>query len=71
MCSVGGRWVHGIHIDGIHIDGGMADELVVDAQCLVPLPEGVSAEAASLVEPIAVGSRRSTRSIPSPECVFQ
>ncbi|MEZ7962622.1 MAG: alcohol dehydrogenase catalytic domain-containing protein [Ilumatobacter sp.] len=50
MCSVGGRRVH-----GIHIDGGMADELVVDAQCLVALPEGVSAEAASLVEPIAVG----------------
>ena len=42
-------------IFGIHRDGGMADELVVDVQCLVELPDGVDARSACLVEPIAVG----------------
>jgi 2-desacetyl-2-hydroxyethyl bacteriochlorophyllide A dehydrogenase len=42
-------------IFGIHRDGGMAEELVVDAQCLVELPDGVDAQSACLVEPIAVG----------------
>lgn len=45
----------GQSIFGIHRDGGMADEMVVDAQCLVELPAGVDAQSACLVEPIAVG----------------
>ena len=39
---------------GIMCDGGMADELVVDASCLAPLPVGVTLDDASLVEPTAV-----------------
>jgi threonine dehydrogenase-like Zn-dependent dehydrogenase len=41
-------------IVGIMRDGGMADELLVPARCLVPLPAGVSALDACLVEPLAV-----------------
>lgn len=41
-------------IVGIMRDGGMADELLVPARCLVPLPAGVSARDACLVEPLAV-----------------
>jgi threonine dehydrogenase-like Zn-dependent dehydrogenase len=41
-------------IVGIMRDGGMADELLVPARCLVPLPAGVAVRDASLVEPLAV-----------------
>jgi threonine dehydrogenase-like Zn-dependent dehydrogenase len=41
-------------IVGIMRDGGMADELLVPERCLVPLPAGVQARDASLVEPLAV-----------------
>lgn len=41
-------------IVGIMRDGGMAEELLVPARCLVPLPAGVQARDASLVEPLAV-----------------
>jgi threonine dehydrogenase-like Zn-dependent dehydrogenase len=41
-------------IIGIMRDGGMADELRVPPRCLVPLPHGVAARDASLVEPLAV-----------------
>jgi threonine dehydrogenase-like Zn-dependent dehydrogenase len=41
-------------IVGIMRDGGMAEELRVPARCLVPLPAGVAARDASLVEPLAV-----------------
>lgn len=41
-------------IFGIMRDGGMADELIVPPRCLVPLPNGVAARDASLVEPLAV-----------------
>jgi len=41
-------------IVGIMRDGGMADEVLVPARCLVPLPAGVSPADASLVEPLAV-----------------
>jgi len=41
-------------IVGIMRDGGMADELLVPARCLVPLPAGVPVRDASLVEPLAV-----------------
>jgi len=38
---------------GIGRDGGMADEIVVEESCVVPLPEGLDVANASLVEPIA------------------
>jgi len=41
-------------IVGIMRDGGMADELLVPARCLVPLPAGVATRDACLVEPLAV-----------------
>jgi len=39
---------------GIGLDGGMAEEIVVPERCLVPLPRGVSARDACLVEPLAI-----------------
>lgn len=42
------------HMYGVSRDGAMADEIVVDPQCVVPLPEGVELDQASLVEPLAV-----------------
>jgi threonine dehydrogenase-like Zn-dependent dehydrogenase len=38
---------------GIGRDGGMADEVVVDPGCLVPLPDGVDVADGALVEPLA------------------
>jgi threonine dehydrogenase-like Zn-dependent dehydrogenase len=38
---------------GIGRDGGMADEIVVEETCLVPLPEGLDVADAALVEPVA------------------
>ncbi len=38
---------------GIGIDGGMADELVVPPECVVPLPDRLAVGDASLVEPVA------------------
>jgi threonine dehydrogenase-like Zn-dependent dehydrogenase len=38
---------------GTAIDGGMADELVVPPECVVPLPDSVSVHDAGLVEPVA------------------
>jgi 2-desacetyl-2-hydroxyethyl bacteriochlorophyllide A dehydrogenase len=39
---------------GVFTDGGMADEIVVSESCIVPLPPGIGAADASLVEPLAV-----------------
>jgi threonine dehydrogenase-like Zn-dependent dehydrogenase len=39
---------------GVGQDGGMADEVRVPERCLVPLPRGVAARDACLVEPLAV-----------------
>ncbi len=39
---------------GVGRDGGMADEMIVPARCLVPLPSGVPVEHACLAEPLAV-----------------
>lgn len=39
---------------GLGRDGGMADEIIVPARCLVPLPSGVTAADACLAEPLAV-----------------
>jgi 2-desacetyl-2-hydroxyethyl bacteriochlorophyllide A dehydrogenase len=41
------------HSYGIGRDGGMADEMVVEESCVVPLPDGLDVANASLVEPIA------------------
>ncbi len=53
---------------GFFRDGGMADEVVVDPSCLVPLPADVDARDACLVEPLAVAlhafNRAETRSWP-------
>jgi threonine dehydrogenase-like Zn-dependent dehydrogenase len=38
---------------GIGRDGGMADEIVVEEACLVPLPDGLDVADAALVEPLA------------------
>lgn len=38
---------------GIGRDGGMADEMLVDESCLVPLPAGLGVADAALVEPVA------------------
>jgi threonine dehydrogenase-like Zn-dependent dehydrogenase len=38
---------------GLGRDGGMADELLVEETCLVPLPAGLDVADAALVEPIA------------------
>jgi threonine dehydrogenase-like Zn-dependent dehydrogenase len=46
---------------GIAVDGGMADELVVTPDCLVPLPEGLAVGDASLVEPVACAVRATHR----------
>ncbi len=39
---------------GAHIPGGMAEYITIDYRNAYPVPEGVSAEAASLAEPFAV-----------------
>ncbi len=40
---------------GIGVDGGMADQILVEERCLVPLPTTVPVTDACLVEPLAVG----------------
>jgi threonine dehydrogenase-like Zn-dependent dehydrogenase len=39
---------------GVFVDGGMADEVIADDSCIVPLPRGVDLADASLAEPVAV-----------------
>lgn len=39
---------------GVNFDGGLADQVRVPTECLVPLPEGLPIEDAALVEPLAV-----------------
>jgi threonine dehydrogenase-like Zn-dependent dehydrogenase len=39
---------------GVFVDGGMAEEVVVPVSCVVPLPAGIGAPDASIVEPLAV-----------------
>ena len=39
---------------GVGRNGGMAEEIIVPAECLVPLPRGLDATSAFLVEPLAV-----------------
>lgn len=42
---------------GFGRDGGMAEQIIVPARCIVPLPDNVSASDACLVEPLAVAAR--------------
>ncbi|MFN2166790.1 MAG: zinc-binding dehydrogenase [Anaerolineae bacterium] len=42
---------------GVGREGGMTEEVIVPARCLVPLPGGVRAEDACLVEPLSVAVR--------------
>ncbi|TXS91379.1 alcohol dehydrogenase catalytic domain-containing protein [Parahaliea maris] len=44
-------------IMGVGRDGGMTEHLVVPEHCLVPLPGGIRAEDACLVEPLSVAVR--------------
>jgi threonine dehydrogenase-like Zn-dependent dehydrogenase len=57
LCRVGAEHVcrhSDQRLHGVFLDGGLADEVVVDRSCLVPLPAGVAATDGALVEPIAV-----------------
>jgi threonine dehydrogenase-like Zn-dependent dehydrogenase len=49
LCRTGLSRMH-----GVSVDGGLADEVIVDRSCLVPLPPGVAPEIGALVEPLAV-----------------
>lgn len=39
---------------GVRVDGGMAEQVVVDASMLVPLPSGLDVQLGALVEPLGV-----------------
>jgi threonine dehydrogenase-like Zn-dependent dehydrogenase len=56
LCRHGASRLH-----GVSVDGGLADEVVVDRRCLVPLPAGVDAAIGALVEPLAVGTHAAGR----------
>jgi threonine dehydrogenase-like Zn-dependent dehydrogenase len=49
LCPTGTRT-----FSGASRDGGLADEVLVDPRCLVPVPDRVDPAAVALVEPIAV-----------------
>jgi threonine dehydrogenase-like Zn-dependent dehydrogenase len=56
LCRVGAERLH-----GVSLDGGLADEVIVDRRCLVPLPPGVDPAIGALVEPLAVGTHAVAR----------
>jgi len=41
-------------LHGVSVDGGLADEVIVDRSCVVPLPVGVDPTVGALVEPLSV-----------------
>jgi 2-desacetyl-2-hydroxyethyl bacteriochlorophyllide A dehydrogenase len=41
-------------LHGVSVDGGLAEEVIVDRSCLVPLPETIGPDIGALVEPLAV-----------------
>lgn len=59
LCRTSGARLH-----GVSIDGGLADEVLVDRRCLVPLPGGVRPVDAALVEPLSVGRHAANRVLP-------
>lgn len=56
LCRHGASRLH-----GVSVDGGLADEVVVDRRCLVPLPGGIDVNVGALVEPLAVGTHAAGR----------
>ena len=56
LCRHGASRLH-----GVSVDGGLADEVVVDRRCVVPLPRGVDPSIGALVEPLAVGTHAAGR----------
>jgi len=56
LCRVGASRLH-----GVSVDGGLADEVIVDRRCLVPLAPGVDPTIGALVEPLAVGTHAAGR----------
>lgn len=56
LCRTGASRLH-----GVSVDGGLAEEVIVDRRCLVPLPPGVDPSAGALVEPLAVGTHAVAR----------
>ena len=51
LCRLGADRLH-----GVSVDGGLADEVIVDRRCLVPLAPSVDPAIGALVEPLAVGT---------------
>ncbi len=51
LCRLGAGMVH-----GVGLDGGMAEQILVPARAIVPLPNNVNASDACLVEPLAVAA---------------
>ena len=56
LCRVGASRLH-----GVSVDGGLADEVIVDRRCIVPLAPGVDPVIGALVEPLAVGTHAAGR----------
>lgn len=51
LCAIGPQmWI------GTGSDGGMAEEILVPDRCVVPLPKGLTASDACIVEPLAVAT---------------
>lgn len=61
LCRHGTSRLH-----GVSLDGGLADEVIVDRRCLVPLPAGVDPTIGALVEPLAVGAHAAGRVVVEP-----
>jgi threonine dehydrogenase-like Zn-dependent dehydrogenase len=60
LCRTSGARLH-----GVSIDGGLADAVVVDRRCLVPLPDDLRPLDAALVEPLSVGLHAANRVLPA------
>ncbi|HET7009681.1 MAG TPA: zinc-binding dehydrogenase [Anaerolineales bacterium] len=43
-----------VRVLGVHVDGGMAEEVIVPESTVFPVPDGMDAEEAAMVEPTAV-----------------
>lgn len=61
LCRHGTSRLH-----GVSLDGGLADDVIVDRRCLVPLPAGVDPTIGALVEPLAVGAHAAGRVVVEP-----
>lgn len=62
-----GHCAEGSQTMGVRVDGGMAEEVLVPAETLVPLPSGLDVKHGSLVEPIAVSLHAVNRIRPGPD----